>query len=990
MTEKQNHFTAEDAEDAEKTKKNEDQAVSDQAVSESHFCFPKFTLPLLFLCIPLRPLPPAWERGYPLRWNIFNERSFRRALPFCCIWLAGVIIGVLVPAAARAQPQARIEAEGVPGKPYGVGVLSLQLPPGQRMGDAASGQVVLSEGRGRIMYPAYEMRPLGRLLRGFGIGGGGGGGRRLTVYFLFTGDQPLDLTLSTPQPIRSTLTPRPSPNAERLRSGWWREFSRRPAVDIYPRIDDYLTATLARRMNLPLPPESAANWLSGSLAGQFQLLTGEESLRTRLARQSLLGATGAGETENQELPKQPPLEPMAEIPAPQPAPAPEGVTPKETAPAVEAIALRVPEECFYVRFGNYTNFLWLQHRTDAWGGDSRNMISEQAVDYGLNKRLQRQLGLQETALGEVLGPTVINDVAIIGSDMFMREGAALGVLFEARSNLLLTNGIGQQRRDVLKNEKAAKEEKVTLAGKEVSLISTPDNRVRTFYAVDGDYHFVSTSRALVTRFLETGQKEKGRPVGTTSLGAAAEFRYARATRPLERDDTAFVYLSRAFFHNLMSPHYQIEMVRRLRSATEMELALCARLLAQGEGHPGETLEQLLAADVLPPGFGRRADGSRLELTAAGPIDSLRGARGTFVPIPDMKVERITASEARQYQDFLAASAEWGTPDPVLLGFRQSPSKRSGLEHVEIDLQAAPLTARHYEFLNRWLGPPAVERLAPVAGNLVTFEAAMRGDGKGAGGDHFLFFGLQDLLGGQLPADDRPVLEALRVLVGQSPLRGYLGAWPVPGLLANIGGTADVPVDPAGYARLATGVWRRTFAQFTVMSFHREVLEQVTPQFQIVPSARPVQIALRVEDLEGTNLSAWVNREGYQRAAKMSEGNLRLLGMLASEFRVPTKQGLEAAENLLDARLLDPLGGRYELAADPGAPGGAGRWRSTRSGASAPVDYKFPALNWIRGLDAESWFDQGRLVLHCDVEMPVVAGGGGAVKPAITLPGGKSF
>ncbi len=162
---------------------------------------------------------------------------------------------------------------------------------------------------------------------------------------------------------------------------------------------------------------------------------------------------------------------------------------------------------------------------------------------------------------------------------------------------------------MLKKEKEAKEEKLKLAGKDVSLISTPDNRVRSFYVVDGNYHFVTTSRALAERFLETGRKEADRPIGTTSLGASAEFRYARSILPVERGDTAFVYLSRAFFHNLMSPHYQIEMVRRLRSATEMELALCARLLAQGEGRPAETIEQLVAADVLPAGFGRQADGS---------------------------------------------------------------------------------------------------------------------------------------------------------------------------------------------------------------------------------------------------------------------------------------------------------------------------------------------------------------------------------------------
>ena len=478
--------------------------------------------------------------------------------------------------------------------------------------------------------------------------------------------------------------------------------SRRPAVENYPEIDDYLTATMARRLNLPMPPADLGQWLSGSLSGQFELLSGGEALRTRLARQALLGDRGSSEPLDQELPSQQPLEPAAEIP------------PADKPPAIEAIALRVPEECFYLRSGSFENFLWLRHRMEALGGDARNLISEQAVDFGLNERLQRQLGLQETTLGDVVGPTVISDVALVGNDMFLREGAALGVLFEARNSTLLGLGLGRQRSDLLKAEKGAKEETVKLAGKSVSLISTPDNRVRSFYAVDGDYHFVSTSRALTERFLETGQKEPKRPIGTTSLGASAEFRYARTILPLERGDTAFVYLSRAFFHNLMSPHYQVEMVRRLRSATEMELALLARLLARGEGRPAETLEQMRAADVLPAGFGRRIDGSYLELTAAGPVDSLRGARGTFVPIPDMPVERITQSEARQYQDFLTAAAEWGRARSAAVG------------HPTVGQRAERTGTRRAGSASGAADPPALRVFEPLA-------RAARGAAIGPGG-----------------------------------------------------------------------------------------------------------------------------------------------------------------------------------------------------------------------------------------------------------------
>ncbi len=53
--------------------------------------------------------------------------------------LAAALIGIWVPNPAIAQPQPRIEADGVPGKPYGIGVLTIQMPPRQRIGGCRFG-----------------------------------------------------------------------------------------------------------------------------------------------------------------------------------------------------------------------------------------------------------------------------------------------------------------------------------------------------------------------------------------------------------------------------------------------------------------------------------------------------------------------------------------------------------------------------------------------------------------------------------------------------------------------------------------------------------------------------------------------------------------------------------------------------------------------------------------------------------------------------------
>ena len=102
-----------------------------------------------------------------------------------------------------------------------------------------------------------------------------------------------------------------------------------------------------------------------------------------------------------------------------------------------------------------------------------------------------------------------------------------------------------------------------------------------------------------------------------------------------------------------------------------------------------------------------------------------------------------------------------------------------------------------------------------------------------------------------------------------------------------------------------------------MSFHREVLEQVTPQFQLEPPPRPVQISLRIQDLQGTKLAGWVNREGYKRAVQTSDGDARVLTTLAEEYRLSADQCLAAAQSALNATLIDTLGGKYEAVGQPG-------------------------------------------------------------------------
>lgn len=139
---------------------------------------------------------------------------------------------------------------------------------------------------------------------------------------------------------------------------------------------------------------------------------------------------------------------------------------------------------------------------------------------------------------------------------------------------------------------------------------------------------MTTSLVIARRFLESGR-------GIGSLADSQEYRFARFNRPLESDDTIFVYLSTSFFQQLLTPQYQIELRRRNRIVTDMMLLELASLAARNEGRPDLTVPQMIQAGYLPQGFGYRPDGGSFETVDDQLVDSIRGRRGFFTPIPDL-------------------------------------------------------------------------------------------------------------------------------------------------------------------------------------------------------------------------------------------------------------------------------------------------------------------------------------------------------------------
>ncbi len=858
--------------------------------------------------------------------------------------------------------QAEITGEAILGEPFGVGRVEIELAEPLQPEVLGLAGIKIVERHGRVLYPVIDHRTVApvakQLVEQLPLQGGPvrelAGGilrnlvtappRRAEILFLFRGAEPLEITLEFRTQATGQLVPvdRPRAHKRRLRD-WWEEYTDRPGLlarrpDYPPLVANYLKAMLARRLGLRLPEESEPVGLQAQIERQFGLATGTESVRVSLAQDRMLGRS--------------PLDQAADQPVPPPPDVPSLALPEPAADvAVEPLAKRVPAECLYVRFGSFTNFLWLQDMLAQWGGDLRNLVSLRGLDYQTRKCFEEQLVVKTSIASKLFGDAIVADVAIVGTDLLFHDGGAFGLLFQARNTAMLGNDLARQRQERLAKKDGIVEKKLTIADHSVSLLTTPDGSVHSYYVTDGDYHFAATSEMLVRRFLETDS-------GKSSLAESPDFHYARSVMPLDRRDTVFVYLSDAFFRNLVGPHYRIETLRRVQALADLELTQMAVLAAAAEGKPGNSIEQLVASGLLPPEFGPRPDGSRTVLENGEVYDSLRGYRGFFSPIPDVALAVVTPAEAEAYGEFVDFYHEnWQRLDPVVVGI-----KRHGLagrrERVVVDARMTPMAKANYERLKKKVGLADTRQLAPVPGDILSVEWIRPEDR--------LFGGLRDFGN---PLDG---LTGLLLPTGglRNVLVGYIGTIGGPGLLGFFDQRMGPP-DANGVASTPAGIWRREFGEFTAYSFHPELLMEVMPQLRFEEAARPAQLRARIADLTESGVPPLLNRLGYLRTRGTSVGNLRLLHQLSEQFHVPGPDCVTAAELLLGAKLVCPLGGEY---VHRRTPEGTGYWTSTAlEGNAAPPDqpppgFVTPPLNWLRGMELDAELTPLGLAAHVEVVM----------------------
>jgi hypothetical protein len=441
----------------------------------------------------------------------------------------------------------------------------------------------------------------------------------------------------------------------------------------------------------------------------FSLFSGALAVQESLQLDAMRGNTAPRQPRP---PENPPLEqPPGKKPAPEkPRGQPVAVTdlkgptikshPWETMlgdkhPEISHLTKATPADYYFIEFHSLNKLLEAIDVSDLWMTHLFNQSVQEARTSLVGERLKTQLVVETNLLLRPFYDLAVKEVAVVGSDLFMREGSDVTLMFrlkqpeafKARMDGFLTNAE--------KAHKDVKKDHGEFLGVPYASLSNEERSIHVFSAYPRpDLHIRSNSLTAMKRVIEAiqGKSEDGKTV--TRLGNTKEFSYIRTLMPQgSKEEDGFVYLSDPFIRHLVGPEPKLTERRRVICYNHLRMIGHAGLLHRAEkGSPADSLDALVKSKCLPEHFGEGhlvcPDGGKYSLSADGlsGVCSHHGHALAMIPCCEVPVSQVTAEEADEYKGFLDDyNRYWRTYfDPIALRLQMTP-ERYRLETIVLPL-----------------------------------------------------------------------------------------------------------------------------------------------------------------------------------------------------------------------------------------------------------------------------------------------------------------
>jgi hypothetical protein len=359
------------------------------------------------------------------------------------------------------------------------------------------------------------------------------------------------------------------------------------------------------------------------------------------------------------------------------------------------LARCVPDDFYLIEFRSLNKMMDAMDLSDLWGTHLFSQATREARTQNVGERLKAQLALETNPLLRPAYDLVVDGVAVTGSDLFVREGSDVTLIFRAKSADALKTRMDGFLDNAAKAHKDAKRTTGKYGDVEYVHLATPDRSLCVYSAYPtADLHVRSNSRVALERVLAAinGKDADGKAV--RRLGDTAEFQYVRTLMPRgAKEEDGFIYLSDPFIRRLMGPTVKLTERRRVLCYNHLRMIGHAALLYRTEqGKAPSSLDDLVKADCLPGSFNEGIytcpDGGTYTLSADGRFGtcSHHGHAEFLTPCCEIPLKKANGEEADEYQVFLDDyNRYWRTYfDPIALRVQITP-QRYRLETIVLPL-----------------------------------------------------------------------------------------------------------------------------------------------------------------------------------------------------------------------------------------------------------------------------------------------------------------
>jgi hypothetical protein len=368
-------------------------------------------------------------------------------------------------------------------------------------------------------------------------------------------------------------------------------------------------------------------------------------------------------------------------------------------PAPEPLAKLVPHDNYYVTFKSVRKFIEFGEWLDQWGTNLARAYEMNSRDYQMKERYEKQLCIKSTGLGKTLGPALIRGVAITGSDLYVREGSDITVIFEIKNRALFLAAV-EPFLEAARKEYGGrlKEAKSSYGDVTIENFATPLREVSLHRAAVDDFVIYSNSYAALRRVLDTHAGKR------KALADSLDYKYMRTIfrRDDEKED-GFAFLSDAFIRQLVGPASKIKEKRRLEALTSLSMVTNGALFAGWETGklPADhkalmTASGLKAEEIaVPEGEGVAWNGEQ-QVAVSDAYNTIHFT----TPLIELPIDRVTEREEIDYlafrRDYLNLWRRFF--DPVGMRFALNDKR------VQVETYILPLIqSNEYAFLRQFAG-----------------------------------------------------------------------------------------------------------------------------------------------------------------------------------------------------------------------------------------------------------------------------------------------